>query len=86
MKQTRGQYMIGTGFNPSKDSDVDNIKQHLAEAIDMIDKSVPMQSASTPTQVVQQQEKYALKEQAIRTIENAAMFAVKAITKPELEI
>ena len=36
MKQTLGQYRVGTAFNPSKDTNVDKVKTMVAALIDMV--------------------------------------------------
>ena len=41
MAKTRGQYLVGTSFNPSKDSMVDKIKAKAADLIDTIN-SIPV--------------------------------------------
>jgi hypothetical protein len=74
MKQTRGEYLVGTAFNPSNNSQMDIIEQKSAELIDLID-AVELPNGN-------EGEVLRLKECAIISVENAAMFAVKAITKP----
>lgn len=81
--QTKGQYRVGTQFNPSSKSIVDSIKEKAAELIDLID-SIPTglngsDTVSTAEAGVEIQE---LKTLAVRGVEGAAHWAVKAATKP----
>ena len=85
MQQTKGQYRVGITFNPSQLGIVDQIKVKAAELIDLID--------SVPARVVDQHgaeaddmraaERARLKALAQTSVEDAAMWAVKAATKPE---
>lgn len=72
-KQTLGEYRVGIGFNPSGDDTVSKIKRQAADLIDLID------SIDGGTEVLE------LKRAAMRKVEGAAMWAVKAATKPERE-
>lgn len=83
MTQTRGEYIIGTDFNPSNNGAVDQVKQKAAEFYNLIDELTPMTSVSTTAGSAQQAEVYRLKREALWKLEQAAMLAVKAITKPE---
>lgn len=81
--QTKGQHLVGTNFNPSSESAVDQIKIKAAELIDLIEDSAQMRSASSTAQAEQQREIMRCKATAITNIEQGAMWAVKAVTKPE---
>lgn len=69
---TEGEWRVGVSFNPSQNPQVDAIKQRAAALIDEMneiasDRNHPgARSAS----------------QAMTAFEDAAMYAVKAITKP----
>lgn len=68
--QTLGEYRVGVEFNPSGDENVAHIKQKAADLIDYvnhIDQADP--------------EVRRLVELALDHIEDAAMWAVKAVTK-----
>lgn len=71
---TEGEYRVGKSFNPSGDSAVDNIKAKAAAFIDLLH---PLATARGP----------GAREAAIAMteIESAAMWAVKAVTKPARE-
>lgn len=75
---TKGEYRVGIHFNPSKDNLVDSIKRAAADLIDLIEK-VPDDSMSP----VKDREVKRLKALAQTEIESAAMWAVKAATKPD---
>lgn len=70
-KLTFGEYLVGLSFNPSGDPQVHEIKIRTAQLIDMMDKwkhgvtGVGAREAAT----------------AITRYEEAAMWAVKAVTK-----
>lgn len=70
-KLTEGQYRVGTGFNPSNDSVVDQIKQASA---DLIDKVAEHGKDARCTALAQ------------TAFEEAAMWAVKSVTKPAREV
>jgi hypothetical protein len=71
MTQTKGEYLVGVSFNPSKNPQVDQIKAKTAELIDLMEgwaegvTGVGAREASC----------------AITNYEQAAMWAVKAVTK-----
>lgn len=70
--KTHGEYLVGTSFNPSKSGDVDEIKQAAAKLIDLIyEASVNPESEGARCRAI-----------AITNIEQGAMWAVKAVTKP----
>lgn len=79
--QTKGQYRVGTNFNPSASSVVDQIKARAAELIDLIE-GIAVPSASSNAQAWHSSEVCRLKALAQTEIESAAMWAVKAATKP----
>jgi hypothetical protein len=68
---TRGEYRVGIDFNPSGNSDVNDIKKLAAEAIDLIED----------LQDHGDSEIMRLKALAMTHAETAAMYAVKAATK-----
>lgn len=78
-KMTKGEYRVGIGFNPSADSMVDRIKRAAADLIDLIDE-VPSDRES-----VRGNEAGRLKALAQTAVEDAAMWAVKSATKPEMQ-
>lgn len=71
---TLGEYRVGISFNPSGDKSVDKIKRAAADFIDMLD--VP---ESDP-------EIKRLLALAMTHMEDAAMWAVKAVTKQPRKI
>ncbi|WP_449043710.1 Acb2/Tad1 domain-containing protein [Paracoccus versutus] len=75
--QTKGEYRVGISFNPSQDDAVSRIKRAAADLIDMID-SIPSDRDSE-----RGNEAGRLKALAQTAIEDGAMWAVKAATKPE---
>ena len=72
-KLTEGQYRVGVNFNPNNNPLVDEIKVRAAELIDML---APIAEARTHPGS-------RCAAIAMTEIESAAMWAVKAITKPE---
>ncbi len=68
---TRGEYRVGINFNPSADDMVGKIKRAAADLIDLIE-TIPADTEDRPR----------LKALAQTHIEDAAMWAVKAATKP----
>lgn len=74
MTHTKGEYRVGIGFNPSGDDLVSKIKRAGADLIDLVD-TIP---ADVP-------EAGRLKALAQTAAEEAAMWAVKAATKPKPE-
>lgn len=79
--QTKGEYRVGTTFNPSGHEAVNKIKRAAADLIDLIEQEVPMESVDTTEKSHQQAEIFRLKALAQTAVENAAMWAVKAATK-----
>jgi len=72
MPKTIGEARVRTEFNPSANSDVDQIKQKAAELINLLD-ALPL-SAENPS------ESSRLKALAMTSIETGAMWGVKAAT------
>jgi hypothetical protein len=84
---TKGEYLVGINFNPSNDDMVSQIKRRSADLIDLIES---ISVASPPSEgryedvsrINQHHEVARLKALARTDVENAAMWAVKAATKP----
>ena len=68
---TEGEYRVGTSFNPSGNPVVDAIKNKAADMIDAMREEVP--DANHPG--------YEASIVAAHKFEEAAMWAVKAVTK-----
>lgn len=75
---TKGEYRVGINFNPSNDDMVGKIKRAAADLIDLIE-TIP----NPTTADVHTGEVVRLKALAQTAIEDGAMWAVKAATKPE---
>lgn len=73
---TKGEYRVGMNFNPSNDDTVGRIKRMAADLIDVLD-AIPA-SRETP----HGNEVGRLKALAQTAVEEAAMWGVKAATKP----
>lgn len=86
-KQTIGQYRVGVSFNPSQNPLVDEIKRKAAELIDLIVKIEVSSAESHFNQTVLSHavEGQRLRSLAMTRVEEAAMWAVKAATKPAPE-
>jgi hypothetical protein len=69
-EKTLGESRVRTSFNPSDDSKVQHIKERAAEFINYVDQNV-----QTPNGEIAR-----LKALALTSIEEAAMWAVKAAT------
>jgi hypothetical protein len=69
---TLGEYRVGIGFNPGGHEMVNKIKRGAADLIDLVDS---IDGADNP-------EVLRLRALAITHIEDAAMWGVKAATKP----
>jgi hypothetical protein len=78
---TKGEYRVGITFNPSNDDMVWKIKRAAADLIDTID-TIPFPSVDSKDSAVHSNEVARLKALAQTHIEDAAMWAVKAATKP----
>jgi hypothetical protein len=77
---TKGEYRVGINFNPSGDDLVGQIKRQAADLIDLIeDIGVHQGNGYDGARVTEVQR---LKALAQTEIESAAMWAVKAATKP----
>jgi len=78
---TKGEYRVGITFNPSNDDMVGKIKRAAAGLIDLVEE--------IPEALIANEAKYnevrRLKALAQTEIESAAMWAVKAATKPAPE-
>jgi hypothetical protein len=79
-KQTLGEYRVGVSFNPSNNPLVDEIKRKAADLMDLI-----MTLPTPPTGGYRAVEIHRSRTKAYDCIEEAAMWAVKAATKPERE-
>lgn len=73
--QTLGEYRVGITFNPSNDTKVHQIKEAAAKFIDIVNTVVD----DRDPEVVR------LKALALTHAEDAAMWGVKAATKPVKE-
>lgn len=80
--QTKGEYRVGTTFNPSASGIVDEIKRKAADLIDLIE-DIAVPPASESGDVQRSAEICRLKALAQTEVEAAAMWAVKAATKPD---
>ena len=74
---TKGEYRVGINFNPSTDDMVGKIKRAAADLIDLIE-SIDAHKDGPNTEVLR------LKSLAQTAIEDGAMWAVKAATKPSM--
>jgi hypothetical protein len=72
---TRGEYKVGISFNPSNDTDVSILKENTALLIDTLDVDVDPDNPEAQRCKAIAQTKY----------EEACMWGVKAITKPDPE-
>lgn len=70
---TTGEYRVGVSFNPSQNAQVDAIKAQAAYMIDML---APIAANRDHPEAAR------CAALAMTDIENAAMWGVKAITKP----
>ena len=70
---TKGEYRVGITFNPGGHEEVNRIKAQAANLIDLIDEI----DGTVNSEVDR------LKVLAMTHVEDAAMWAVKAVTKPE---
>jgi len=91
MAQTKGEYRVGISFNPSGDDQVGRIKRAAADLIDLIeaikfpDFDDDLDGDAWSKAIEHCGEIGRLKALAQDDIENAAMLAVKAATKPAME-
>lgn len=79
MAKTKGEYRVGINFNPSNDDMVGKIKRIAADFIDAIE-SIDAHPDGQPFPEIMR-----LKSLAQTDAEAAAMWAVKAATKPAME-
>lgn len=92
MAMTRGEYRVGVAFNPSGDATVAEIKRLAAAMIDLIlELRVPVPDGDEDDDafIVAMEhigEVERLKALAVDAAEEAAMWAVKAATKPAPQI
>ena len=68
---TKGEYRVGVDFNPSEATSVDMLKQATAELIDGLQSIVDLGDEAGRCAAIAQTK-----------FEDAAMWAVKALTKP----
>ncbi len=73
---TTGGYRVGVDFNPSGSGFVQHIKSAAADLIDLIE-GIPCPTPVSTNEIAR------LKALAMTAIEQGAMWAVKAATKPE---
>ena len=76
---TKGEYRVGITFNPSNDDKVGQIKRAAAELVDLIETVATDGAGARSVEVAR------LKALAQTAVEEGAMWAVKAATKPTLE-
>lgn len=81
---TKGEYRVGINFNPSADDTVGRIKSVASALIDLID-GIPIPAVDNTDSAMHSNEVARLKALAQTEIEIAAMWAVKAATKPSPE-
>lgn len=87
--QTKGQYAVASNFNTTSRQieAMEKIKTLTAELIDLINEAAEIEaetaSVGTKYMSVRQSEIMRCKATAITNIEQGAMWAVKAVTKPE---
>ena len=73
---TKGEYRVGINFNPSADDMVGKIKRAAADLIDTIELITAIDGGDQHAEFIR------LKALAQTAVEEAAMWAVKAATKP----
>ena len=73
---TKGEYRVGINFNPAGADTVNKIKRAAADLIDLIESITASDGGEQYNEVVR------LKALAQTHVEDAAMWAVKAATKP----
>lgn len=79
---TLGEYRVGISFNPGGHPEVNAVKKAAADLIDILDSMQLNQINAIPVEDGKHQvEVMRLYDKAMDDIENAAMWAVKAITK-----
>ena len=73
---TLGEYRVGITFNPGNNPIVDEIKRLAADLIDCFDEHIDGEEGPEIAR---------LRALAMTHVEDAAMWAVKAVTKPPRE-
>jgi len=81
---TKGEYRVGINFNPSQDDTVGQIKRRAADFIDLLENHIREFDDSLDGHECAA-ECIRLRSLAQTHIEDAAMWAVKAVTKPNRE-
>lgn len=81
--QTLGEYRVGIEFNPSGDDMVGKIKRATADLIDLCETLKTWNAGRDGTVAVAQNERNRCVALAQTAFEDAAMWAVKAATKPQ---
>jgi hypothetical protein len=76
MKPTLGEYRVGITFNPGNNPIVDEIKRQAADLIDCFNDNIDAEGGPEIAR---------LRALAMTHVEDAAMWAVKAVTKPPRE-
>ena len=76
---SKGEYLVGITFNPGNNPTVDILKRKAADFIDTVEALRNGEEAASKAHADQVAR---LKSLAITHIEDAAMWAVKAATKP----
>jgi hypothetical protein len=76
---TKGEYRVGINFNPAGADTVNKIKRAAADLIDLIESITASDGGEQYNEVAR------LKALAQTEVESAAMWAVKAATKPAME-
>ena len=92
MSMTKGEYRVGIDFNPSNDDLVGQIKRKAADLIDLVAMIPPPRTDEIPDDAPRAEtvdmifdsagERKRLMALAQTAIEEGAMWAVKAATKP----
>lgn len=83
---TKGEYRVGVSFNPSQDEMVTAIKEVAASFIDLVARIPDRGAEGQPVDPENSLERMRLKALAMTAIEEAAMWGVKAATKPNREV
>ena len=73
---TKGEYRVDINFNPPADDTIGKIKRQAADLIDLIETITASDGGEQYNEVIR------LKALAQTHVEEAAMWAVKAATKP----
>lgn len=82
---TTGEYRVGINFNPSGDDLVGKIKRQSADLIDIID-AIPVPEVRDAATAAHSNQVARLRSLAQTAIEEGAMWAVKAATKPPMVV